>query len=593
MESSFFYHRRYEARWKSTNLAGILFPNMSTENTSLSSETQISQVTAQLSGQLVAKPTTSSFFESSATELSMGLLLGLVAGLVLGFLGYKFFRFSIRRRAEVEAEEIVQEIKDEVELQILDQKERIQEIETELWTKEEKAMLQTEERIEEMEETAKEKKQKYDDHYSQIRRKSLDQEKEVVTEEERIKTLESKSKTLKDLFKQEQSQYVSALESKAGTPKTEAMAQVIDFLTQESLSRLSKIQEIEAEEMKEHSEARAKTILARILDRFARPYSSERGIPGVYLETEEQRKIIFDEAGENQKLLTELTGCDIVLEDNMPLIGVAGFDPVRREWTRRILERLLKEKKPVTIEFVRKTAENIRRDLFGQIKKDGDTIAKELGLESLHPEVRQMMGALRYRYSFTQNQYFHCGEVGWLCGLLASELQSGVSVKKARRAGLLHDLGKAMDHELDGGHAVIGANFIKDRGEGPEIVHAVRSHHYDEQPSSDLAFLVIAADAISGARPGARRSTIESYNQKVSELQDIARSFDGVTDCFVLSGGREVRVLVNSKKVDDTSALKMSKQMAKRIETECNYPGQIKVVIVRETVAVEQKAGRQ
>ena len=197
-----------------------------------------------------------------------------------------------------------------------------------------------------------------------------------------------------------------------------------------------------------------------------------------------------------------------------------------------------------------------------------------------------MMGSLRFRYSFTQNQYFHCAEVGWLCGLLAAELR-GVDIKKARRSGVLHDLGKAMDHELEGGHAVIGADFILKRNEAPDIVHAVKSHHYDEQPSSDMAFLVIAADAISGARPGARRSTIESYNQKVTELEAIARSFEGVTDCYILSGGREVRVLVNSRKVDDQSALKMSQQMAEKIETECNYPGQIKVVIVRETLVNE------
>jgi len=152
---------------------------------------------------------------------------------------------------------------------------------------------------------------------------------------------------------------------------------------------------------------------------------------------------------------------------------------------------------------------------------------------------------------------------------------------------MLHDLGKAMDHELDGGHAVIGANFIQARGESPDIIHAVKAHHYDEQPSTDLAFLVIAADAISGGRPGARRSTIESYNQKVTELERIARSYDGVTDCYVLSGGRECRVIVNSKKVDDAKSLVLSQQIAKQIEEECNYPGQIKVVVVRETAVSE------
>lgn len=202
-----------------------------------------------------------------------------------------------------------------------------------------------------------------------------------------------------------------------------------------------------------------------------------------------------------------------------------------------------------------------------------------------------MMGSLRFRYSFTQNQYFHCGEVGWLCGLLSSEL--GMDIKIGKRSGVLHDIGKSMDHAIEGGHAVIGANFIAKRGESPEVVHNVRAHHYDETPNSVHAFLVIAADAMSGGRPGARRSTLESYAQKITELQEIARSFEGVTDCFVLSGGRECRVYVNNKKISDRDALGLSMKIAAKIEKECNYPGQIKVVVVRETIVQEHTMGKQ
>lgn len=196
-----------------------------------------------------------------------------------------------------------------------------------------------------------------------------------------------------------------------------------------------------------------------------------------------------------------------------------------------------------------------------------------------------MLGALRYRYSFAQNQHFHVAEVGWLCGLLSSEL--GLSIPHGRRAGILHDIGKAMDHAKEGGHAVIGADFIKQHGEGPEVVHAVRAHHYDEQPSTDLAFLTIAADAISGARPGARRSTIDSYTQKMADLEKIGSSFDGVMATYILSAGREVRVLVDGAHIDDHKALQLSKDIAQKIEEECNYPGLIKVTVVRETHAVE------
>ena len=341
-----------------------------------------------------------------------------------------------------------------------------------------------------------------------------------------------------------------------------------------------------AEEIKEHSEDLARQILDTVIARFARAYCGERGIPGVYFETPEQAQVLMDPAGKNLALISELTGCDLYVEEESQLIGVAGFDPVRREMTRRLLERLLKEKTLVSEKFIREKFEHIRKELVSLIKKDGDLLARELGLNNLHPEIRQMMGTLRYRYSFTQNQYFHCAEVGWLCGLLAQEIDA-VDVRKARRAGMLHDLGKSMDHQLDGGHAMIGANFIEARNEAPDIVHAVRTHHFDEQPSTNLAYLVIAADAISGARPGARRSTMETYTQKVTELDAIARSFDGVSDCYVLSGGRELRVMVNSKKVNDLKAMQMGSQIAHRIEEECNYPGQIKVIVVRETLAQE------
>jgi len=311
----------------------------------------------------------------------------------------------------------------------------------------------------------------------------------------------------------------------------------------------------------------------------------------VYFPENYHRNWLVDAEKKNLTKIQDLTGCDIIVEPDNDMIGVAGFDPVRRELTRRVLERLLKEKKTITLEYIDRTYTNQKNELFKQIKHDGDSIAKELKLENMHPEVKQMMGSLRFRYSFTQNQYFHCGEVGWLCGLLSGEL--GIDVKIGKRSGVLHDIGKSMDHAVDGGHAVIGANFIAKRGESPEVVHNVRAHHYDETPNSVHAFLVIAADAMSGGRPGARRSTLETYAQKVTELQEIARSFEGVTDCYVLSGGRECRVYVNNKKISDRDALALSLKIAAQIEKECNYPGQIKVVVVRETIVQEHTMGKQ
>jgi ribonuclease Y len=473
-----------------------------------------------------------------------------------------------------------------LELRELEEKERIQEIEMEMWTKVEPDMLKTEARIEELVELADEKKSKADLAINEVKKKAQEREAEVRAQEQSLKAKEAALGKIKDEHKVLNDDFVQKLTAKLNTSATEFKEVLKTQMEEETLRRATKAAQEYEEETKEYAEQKAKKILGLIIDRFARPYCPERGIGAVNFPDNHVRKLFCDPAGENIKAVQDTCGCDIIVEEGMEMVGVAGFDPVRRELTRRTLERIFKEKKSITPDFIRKIAENQKKEIFKNIKHDGDALAKELKLEGLNAEVRQMMGSLRFRYSFTQNQYFHCGEVGWLCGLLASELK--LDIKKARRVGMLHDIGKSMDHVQEGGHAVIGADFIAARGEAADVVHAVKAHHYDEQPNSDHAFLVIAADAISGARPGARRSTIESYNQKVSELQDIARSFQGVTDCFVLSGGRECRVMVNGKKIDDTQALDLAKRIAAKIEEECNYPGQIKVVVVREVVVVEQ-----
>lgn len=509
----------------------------------------------------------------------------LVVGGGIGFALRKYANSYTLKKARQEAQEILAEAKDALEIKALEEKERVQEIELELWSKVEPDMLKVEERIEELQELVDEKKLKVDAALAEERKKIQAHESETRTQEKEVQGKEAELQKIRHHARELNASFAKSLSQKLNTTLEDTKAQIIENMEQETRQRLQKWAEDFEEETKEHAEQKAKRILDVALDRFARPYCAERGIGAVNFPDNNARKLLCDPKGENIKTLQEITGCDIIVEPEMEMVGVAGFDPVRRELTRRVLERILKEKKNINPDFIRKVAENQKKELFRQIKADGDNIAKELKQQDLHPEIKQMMGSLRYRYSFTQNQYFHCGEVGWLCGLLASELK--LNTKHARRSGLLHDIGKSMDHAVDGGHAVIGADFIQARNEVPEVVHAVRAHHYDEAPATDLAFLVIAADAMSGARPGARRSTIESYNQKVSELQDIARSFPGVTDCYVLSGGRECRVMVNGKKVDDAQTLNLSRQIATKIEEECNYPGQIKVVVVRETVVSE------
>jgi ribonuclease Y len=507
-------------------------------------------------------------------------VLGAILGVGFGWLFFRWSRNFKIKSAQIEAASLLDEAQEFLELRLLEEKELQQEIELELWTKSETEVLKLEEQIDELSDLVEEKKKKNDLILQLEHKKSSEYQGEITRQEGLLKTAQTSHSEALATLKNLNNDLCVKLSERCTFPISEAKMQIIQDIENERRLWSQNWIDHQVAEATEYAESRAKEILDSALNRFMRAYCPERGIGAVHFPDTNIRKLFCNPQLDNFKAIQESCGCDIIVEDHMDWVGVAGYDPVRRELTRRTLEKVFKEKKNINPEFIRRTAEAQKKELFRQIRQDGDNLARELKLDNLHPEIRQMMGSLRYRYSFTQNQHFHCGEVGWLCGLLAADMN--LDIKKARRSGMLHDIGKSMDHVLDGGHAVIGADFIAARGEAADIVHNVRAHHYDEQPAADTAFLVIAADAISGARPGARRSTLESYNQKVTELQDIARGFDGVTDCIVLNGGRECRVMVNGRRVDDSGTLALSHNIARKIEEECNYPGQIKIVVVRE-----------
>ncbi len=511
------------------------------------------------------------------------LFLGLGVFGIYFFL--KFLDHQVVLSAQKEAVEILQESKELADELLEEEKNRFVDIEAQMRAKHESDFVKSEEKTEELEDRYSQKQSKFDQSFHQLKIKYEEATQFLNKNEKQLDRLEKIQTSHQDHLKTLNLKMRESCLEKLGLRQEDVQTQIAQqIIEEESLISQKYIEENE-KSTKEHSELLAKRILALIIDRFARPYCPERGLGSIGFPNAQSRKNFSHLKEENVRAVQEYCGCDIVIMEDQDQIGIAGYDPVRRELTRRVLDKVLYENKKTTPEVIQKTAQYELKNLFKSIESDGNLLAKELNLQNLHPEIRQMMGALRYRYSFTQNQYFHCGEVGWLAGLLASELN--ISISKARRCGMLHDIGKSMDHALDGGHAVIGANFIESRGELPDIVHAVRAHHYDISPDSDLAYLVIAADAISGARPGARRSTIESYNQKVTALQDIARSYKGVTDCIVLNGGRECRVHVDERRVSDFDALDLSKKIAKQIEEECSYPGQIKVVVVRATLVSE------
>ena len=335
-------------------------------------------------------------------------------------------------------------------------------------------------------------------------------------------------------------------------------------------------------------EKNTRSILECVINRFSKSSCHERGIYPVQIKNKNKKENENTFRTIKDKYINQIEkqcGVDIIVNEDNLSFAVQGLDSVRREWGRLSIERI-KNKNKLNDTLVSSAIAQCKKELFKKIKKDGVRICQNLKLSQVSEEVCNMLGALRYRYSFAQNQHFHCEEVGYLCGLLQAEFDS--SIEDGRRAGLFHDIGKAMDHAQTGGHAVIGADFIQKHGEKDNVVYAVRGHHHDVPPTENLDFFVIAADAISGARPGARRSTVDAFEQKVLSLERIGKSFKEVQNLYVMNGGRELRVIVDHKKVSDEQALDISKKLAHRIEEECSYPGWIKVTVVRKVENSQQ-----
>lgn len=538
------------------------------------------------------------------TQIFIFLGLGFAIGSFILFLITFFVRKAILAEAQEEALEITLEAQSIVNEEDKEREQIKQEIELEAWSRVEETHLEIEDHCKELDEEIQNRRKKYEEKDKGLRAALLQEENEVRQISIRLAELEKHHKALLEKLKERKSEYQKQLIQKTGFKEEDIVLSLKDQMINEATSNAEKLAEATINEAKDFSEAKAKRILALCIDRFSKEMSTERHIATTFFPNEKVRDMFCKQLKENTAAIREQTGCDIIIDENpdperLLNVQVIGYDPVRRELTRRLFDKIFSdcEKKNRTPDpiSIKSTADFIRTELLRQIKKDGENLSKELGFQDLNPEIKQVMGSLRYRYSYTQNQFFHCGEVGWFAGLLMAELNGRKTPenKLARRSGFLHDLGKALDHEIDGSHAVIGADFIQARGESAEIVHAVRAHHHDVAPENNMDFIVIAADAISGGRPGARRSTMETYTQKVTGLQEISKRFNGVTDVFILNGGRECRVLVNSKTVDDMGALKISQQIARTIEDEMQYPGQIKVVVVRETVVSEARQSKE
>jgi len=374
------------------------------------------------------------------------------------------------------------------------------------------------------------------------------------------------------------------LEQVAGMTREEAKRSLVDQMVEEAKHDSAKRIRVIEEEAKEESARKSQKIIALAIERLAGDFVAERSVTVVPLPNDELKGKIIGREGRNIRALEAATGIDLIVDDTPETVVISGHNPIRREIARLSLEKLISDGRihPGRIEEVVRKSE---QELDDAIREAGQKAIFDVGIHGVHPEIIKLLGRLKYRYSYAQNVLLHSIEAAFICGMMASEL--GLNEKQARRAALLHDIGKAVDHEVEGSHAIIGAELARKYGESPKIVNAIAAHHEDVKAETILAPLVDAADALSGARPGARREMMESYVRRLEELERITNSFKGVEKSYAVQAGREIRIMVQHDIVSDDEAARMAREIARKIENEMTYPGQIKVTVIREVRTVD------
>ena len=508
------------------------------------------------------------------------VVLVLVAAAVAGALGFYLGGENRKRTAEAKIgsaeEEAKRIVNDAIKTAEQKRKETIIEAKDEAFKLKSDADKEIKDRraeITRQERRIDQKEEALDKRTAQMERKEEDLKRRSETVEARLDELE-----------QLKLRQTEKLETIAAMSKEDARAvllkQVDDELTHEKAMKISAYQA----NMKDECDNLARELIGQAIARCAADATSEATVSVVPLPSDEMKGRIIGREGRNIRALETATGCDLIIDDTPEAITLSSFDQTRREVARMALERLIADGRihPARIE---ETVDKCRRELEIQMKREGDKAVMELGIHSLHPDLVKLIGRLKYRTSFGQNVLSHSLEVAWLAGLMAGEL--GVNVQLARRAGLLHDIGKALDHEIEGSHVQIGVDICKKYRENPQVIHAIEAHHGDVEPKTTLAFIIMAADAISAARPGARRENMESYIKRLETLEVLCNGFEGVESSYAVQAGREVRILVQPDKVSDDEVILLARNVAKKIENELDYPGQIKVSVIRESRATE------
>lgn len=516
--------------------------------------------------------------------LIIGMVVGIVAALALGlFIGYFVYKKNTEKKlgdVQARTQKMIDDanaeckaFKKEAILEVKEQELKSRN-EFEKETRDKKAELnKQEQRLNQKEDTLDKREDALLKKTDELER----QKKNLADKEQEVKRTQDKVNHQHELMLQE-------LEKVAQLTRDEAKKLLTDEILEETRRDVAiQVRNIE-QTAKEEANNEAKKIISLAVQRCASDHASEITVSVVPLPSDDMKARIIGREGRNIRALENATGIELIVDDTPEVVILSGFDPVRREVARLTLEKLIADGRihPARIE---ETVEKVKKELDQEIKAAGESAMFEVGIFGLHPELIKLVGRLKYRTSYGQNVYKHSIEVARLAGLMASEL--GLDINLAKRAGLLHDIGKAVDHEQEGTHVQLGADLAKKYKENANVVNAIAAHHGDCEPKTIEAVLVAAADAISGARPGARRETGTNYVKRLEKLEEIASSFNGVDKSYAIQAGREVRVIVKPEQVDDAQALFLAKDIAKKIEAELEYPGQIKVNVIRESRCVE------